>query len=167
MVLKLEVYEGRPRLVYRLAPGAIFAGVRTPLHHDREWWSTRGGSRPTKKYSGGPGGRLRKPINLERMPPEKGVATAWATSPFPVHSLKYPLPRRPPHRGISLSGLRTNLATLSTAGLGAVRGVRLIFMLLQYLGFLPHLPGFPKYEDPSHLKPSFHYTLPRGDSGLL
>ena len=157
MVLGLDVYDGQPTLVYKLAPGAIFAGVKSPLlpllptHHVDEWQRTSGGGRP------------RKP---ERMPPSKGVSAGWVTPPLPVHSLKHPLPvpRRPPHRVISLSSLRARLATLSTAGLGAVRAVRLIFMLMQYLGFLPHLPGLPKYEDPVHLRPSIHYTLPRGDA---
>lgn len=170
VVLQEEEYQGETRLVYRLAPGAIFAGVRTPfLPNPLEagWQDTHGdgGANSPQKYSRQED-RLRKAVKPSG-PTLEGVAPRLTlTRPQPAkQSYRQPQHalRLPPRRWAPLEGLRTSLATLSTASLGAVRGVRLILMLLQYIGIMPHLPGFPRYEDPVHRRPSIQYTLDRGE----
>lgn len=173
VVLREEVYQGQARLVYRLAPGAIFAGVRThrlPGGPDAGRRDTRGGSgaRPPKKYHGHDHKRPRKPVKTNTKPPGF-VAAGWTVTPPDLqrHRQPPPAPRRPPPRWDPLASLRANLATLSSASLGAVRSVRLIVMIMQYLGFIPPLPGLPAHGDPVHSRPSTQYTLDRGEAPSL
>lgn len=174
VVLQEEVYEGENRLVYRLAPGAIFAGVRTasltgPSQVERS--DTRGGAdaKPPKMYSGKREDTMGKPVKESREPPGSVAASWTATHPdIQSHRRPQPSPHRPPRRWAPLARLRETLATLSTASLGAVRGFHIIVMLAQHMGFLPDLPGFPKYGKPAdHRRPSTTITLERGGAGDL
>ena len=135
VVLGLE-NEDQSTVVPILAADTIFTDGRTPTIPNRDgrgWGSVDEG-------------KLRQLINPGKKMTERDVAAGRDAPPRPSHTHKRPLPvsRPPPPRVINLSALRSSLATLSTAGLGAMRGVRLMFMLMQYLGFLPHIPGLPK-----------------------
>lgn len=172
-VLREEVYQGENRLVYKLVPGTIFAGVRIPRlpeHHDGRHQDLRdaGLSKPPKKYSGRQEDKPKKEAKLIHKPPGGAVAGWTQTHPdAQSHKQPQPAPRRPPRRWTPLANIRSHLASWTTAGIGALRSVRLIVMILQYLGFIPHLPGLPKYEDPDYRRPSTKYTLDKGKAGDL